>query len=83
MTAHEDRNRERVRRVLATTLQLSPADLPPHADADSVQGWDSLGHLEIIDALCEEFGVDIDFAVAVRLFGEDAIVAWLDAEGTS
>ena len=70
--------RQRVRAAIAKALRMSPADLPLRAAADTVERWDSLGHLEIIDVISQTFGVDIDHAEAVRLLDEDALIEALE-----
>ena len=71
--------RSRVRSVIARTFEITEAELPVPADVDSVVKWDSLGHMELIEALEQEFGLEIAHADAVLLLGEAAIVDHLAA----
>lgn len=69
-----DTIREHVRAVIAQALGLTLEDLPAGADTDTVDRWDSLGHIEIIEALSQSFAISIPYAQAVTLLSEDAIV---------
>ena len=68
----------RVRQVIATTFEVDPAALPPEAHADSVEEWDSLGHMQLIEALEEAFGIELDHADAVNLLSQSDIVSHLE-----
>lgn len=62
----------RLRKIFGQLFPVDPATL---ADADrrgEVQGWDSLGHLDLVTALESEFGVSIeaDRALEIETFGE-------------
>jgi acyl carrier protein len=71
--------RRRVRGVIARTFEITDAELPVPADVDSVVKWDSLGHMELIEALEQEFDIEIEHADAVLLLGEAEIVDHLAA----
>jgi len=69
-----DAFRSRVRTAIAEALRINPSELPLRATADTVERWDSLGHLAIIDVISRRFEVDIDHAEAVRLLDEDTLI---------
>jgi acyl carrier protein len=70
-----DALREEVRGVIAGALHLPPAQLPADATADSVEAWDSLGHLAVLHAVMEHFQIDLDHAQAVTLTTEALLTA--------
>lgn len=72
-------NRRTVRAAIAQALGLKEADLPAGADTDTVEQWDSLGHLEIVETLSATFGLEVSHAEAVTLLSEDSILAALEA----
>jgi acyl carrier protein len=72
---NDDRLRERVRATIAGALGIPLSRLPENASPDTVEQWDSLGHLEIILTLASVFDVAIDHAEAVTLLDEDSLVA--------
>ena len=51
----------RIRAVFAEVFQVDPNGLAEGASPDTVQGWDSFGHLALVEALEQEF--KITFAV--------------------
>lgn len=70
----------RVRAVIARTFELEADALPAEPDADNIQKWDSLGHLALIEALEEEFGLELDHAAAVEMLSASAIVEKLSGQ---
>jgi acyl carrier protein len=50
---------ERLKLVLADVFERDPADVPDDASSTTVEGWDSLRHLELMLAVEAEFGVRI------------------------
>jgi acyl carrier protein len=63
---------ERIRQIAASVLGVPPGRLDPAASPDTVAGWDSLRHLNLVLALEEAF--DIRFTVEdvgrMRTLGE-------------
>ena len=55
-----DALRRRLRAVMANAFETTPDALPAPADTDTVERWDSLGHLILIESIEEAF--DITFA---------------------
>jgi acyl carrier protein len=47
----------RLRRVVAHVFGLDPDAVTPATSIDTVEGWDSLRHLNLVIALEAEFGV--------------------------
>lgn len=68
-------------RLCAETLGIKPEMLGPESNADNVDGWDSLKHWEIINAveICFGFEFSMDEASAFKNLGE--IDACLKSKG--
>jgi acyl carrier protein len=62
----------RVVGVVASTLRIDPADVTEELSAGDVPSWDSLGHVTLLQALEEAFGVtfDIDDALSIESVGD-------------
>jgi acyl carrier protein len=45
--------------VMATVLGVPPAEIGPDASSDTIKGWDSLRHMNLVLALEQAFGVEI------------------------
>lgn len=65
---------EAVRKLILETFSLSEADAPAKLDVDSVEQWDSLGHLALIEAIEAGFKVSLAHGDAVNMLGEEMIV---------
>jgi acyl carrier protein len=50
-----------IRCFLLVFPNLSPDEIPAAAARD-LNEWDSLAHVNLLSVICEEFGIDIDFA---------------------
>lgn len=59
---------DRLQRTIAKVLDIVPEDLTDEITPDRVTSWDSIGHLNLVMALEEEFGVTLtpDDAIAMR-----------------
>lgn len=67
----------RVRQAMAQLFDMTVADIPADADVDTLDMWDSLAHLGLIQVLSTTFDVTIPFEEAVDLISVEAIVDWL------
>lgn len=67
----------RVRAVMAGAFEIDPAGLSDASDIDSVEQWDSLRHLALVEALEGEFGIEIGHADAVNLSSVKDILDYL------
>ena len=67
----------RVRRVIAETFELEPSSLPAEPDVESIEQWDSLGHMQLVEALEAAFDIEVAHADSVNLLSQSAIVAHL------
>ena len=50
---------EKLRRVVAAVLGVDPATVGENTSTDTVEGWDSLRHMNLVIALEESFDVSI------------------------
>lgn len=53
---------EQLKAIVADTLGLDPREVTPETSRDSEPGWDSLGHLRLVTAVEEAFGVKLTMA---------------------
>jgi acyl carrier protein len=59
--------RERLKYVVADVFDCALEDVPDDGDPDTLEGWDSLRHLEMMLALEAEFGVRIPAETMLEL----------------
>jgi acyl carrier protein len=71
----------KVRALIAAALEMQVDKLPAAPDVDTVERWDSLGHLAIIERVAEAFGREIPMSDAVGLTSARAIADWLSRSG--
>ena len=67
----------RVREVIASVFSLAPGELPARLEPDTVPGWSSLRQVQLMLALEQEFGVEVDPNVIPDLVTEQAIVSYV------
>ncbi|MEH0971450.1 acyl carrier protein [Micromonospora sp. CPCC 205546] len=77
----------RVREVIASVFSVAPDELPERLDPDTVEGWTSLRQIQLMMALENAFGIEIDPNLLPALASGPAIVRFLEetlpvAEGT-
>lgn len=66
--------------VLARTLSIDPDDIDESDNSDSVEGWDSLNHENILLALNEEFATSIDTFEGESLHSIEDIVCLIESK---
>lgn len=64
----------RLRAVVARVLGVAPASIDADSGPHSIPAWDSAGHVNLILALEQEFGVTFDEDEVVELVSVEAIV---------
>jgi len=69
--------RERLRLVMADLFECAPGEIPDDADPDTLPGWDSLRHLQLMLALEAEFGVRISTESMLELASLSGIEEYL------
>jgi len=65
--------RERIKAVFAQVFQVDPAAVPPAASPSDIDGWDSFGHLALVEALQHEFSVRFELEDIAQMENLDAI----------
>lgn len=51
---------ERLRKIMADVFLLDLNEIDVNSSPDSIPQWDSIGHLNLVTAIEEEFGIKID-----------------------
>lgn len=73
---------DQVRQTIAEVFLIDPAAGPADASAETVEAWDSIGHLNLVLALEQRFGVSFDPEKIPQLTTVEAIAAAVaDAAG--
>ncbi len=67
----------RVLSLVVEALQVSPPEITPETAFGDLPAWDSMGHMEIMLALEEHFGLEIDADTIASLTGVPQIVTHL------
>ncbi len=49
----------KLKSVIATVLEIDPADIDDDSSMDTIEKWDSIKHMDLILSLEEEFGVSV------------------------
>ncbi len=65
---------EKVIQVLVNILQVSPDKISTKTTSDDVEKWDSLNHINMIQALEQEFGVRYDEEQVVSMLSVGEII---------
>jgi len=60
-----------LQKVVARVFKINAGTLHPESGPDTIPAWDSAGHINLILALEQEFGVQ---------FGEDEVVEMISCE---
>lgn len=53
-------NHEKLIRIFAETLQIDPAQVTDDLKYNAIAEWDSVGHMSLVAALEETFGILLD-----------------------
>jgi acyl carrier protein len=64
---------ERIKAVFAQVFQVDPAQVAPTASPESIEGWDSFGHLALVEALQSEFSVRFELEDIAQMENLQAI----------
>lgn len=75
--------RERVKRVMSDVFGVPAEEIPDDADAETLESWDSLGHMSLMLALEAEFNVSIPSETMLELLSVEEITAFLDRAGST
>jgi acyl carrier protein len=69
---------ERVRQIVADIFNLPQSRIEPSSSPDTIEGWDSLQHLNLTLALEQEFGVQFTPEEIEQLLSVELIADLLD-----
>ena len=75
--------RDQVREMVGEVFGLAPSAIPEDASVETVEGWDSLHHMELMLALEMRFGVRMTTEVLPTLISVEAIEEFLQEQGVS
>ena len=73
---------DRVRHVMANVFGVRAAEIDDGASVETLAGWDSLRHLELMLALEHEFAMQIPAETMLELTSLEAIVDYASAHAT-
>jgi len=65
---------EKVIQVLVNILQVSPDKISTKTTSDDIEKWDSLNHINMIQALEQEFGIRYDQEQMVSMLSVEEII---------
>lgn len=72
---------DRVERVLKVVFDLTTENIDINWGPEQVDGWDSMAHLDLVMALGEEFGIDLEFDEVMSIGVIRDIYSVLDRRG--
>lgn len=73
-TDHDVQLNRRVRDVIATVFRLSPEEVGGDLRLGSPPQWDSLGHMQLVLVLEQEFGLMFPVSAMSQMITVDAII---------
>ncbi len=79
----ERRIASRVRRIIAEVFSLEVENVAPEASPETIEAWDSVGHLNLIIALEQEFGVQFTLGDIEKMIDAPGIVRVLNERCTA
>ena len=74
---------ERLRHVIAQTLNVAPANITEASTHEDIPGWDSLGHVNLMMALEQTFDVYLEVEDFPGLDSVPAILTYLKERGVA
>lgn len=72
---------DRVRQAVADVFDVSIAEVGPDSSPESIEAWDSMGHLNLVLALEQTLGVSFSPEEIGKLVSVRAIVEAVKAKG--
>jgi len=73
----------RVEDIVAQVFSMDPSDVTDQSSKETIQGWDSMGHLSLITGLEEAFKVSIAISDAMDMTSVKKIKSILADYGIS
>ena len=65
---------EKVMQVMVNIFQVSPDKISTKTTSDDIEKWDSLNHINMIQALEQEFGIRYDQEQMVSMLSVEEII---------
>lgn len=75
-----DNSETRLVRIFENVFPDLPGDRIPNACQDSVQNWDSVAAITLMNLIEEEFGIQMDFEDLGELTSFQKILAYVDGK---
>lgn len=75
-----DKSETRLVKIFENVFPDLPADRIPKASQDSVQNWDSVAAITLMNLIEEEFGIQMDFDDLGELTSFQKILAYVDGK---
>jgi acyl carrier protein len=72
---------EQLQQAIAATLKVSPGKITEKTRDEDIAAWDSLGHVNLMMALEQTFGVMLEVEDFPRLNSVPAILEYLKTHG--
>lgn len=72
---------QKLKSLLAAAFQLTPAEISESLSFGDLPQWDSMGHMEVMLALEEQFGVEITADTIAELTSFAEIGVYVEANG--
>ena len=66
-----------VRDLLIKHLKIDLKTIPSSIDTETIENWDSLAHLMIIEEISKKYNLDISTSDASNLLSEQEIIQYL------
>jgi len=68
---------EELKQVIAEAFEIEPDSVSEGLEFDSITEWDSLGHVRLMLALEEKYGIEVDEELMRKMISFKAIVSML------
>ncbi len=63
---------QRIQKILGSVFISHKGGFPDEYGPEDVEGWDSIGHLDLVMAICDEFEIELEFeeVMAIEKVGD-------------
>ena len=72
--------RDKVKEIMAVVFGLSVSDIPDDASSDTIEGWDSLKHINLVLALEESLGIEFKEQEIVQFKNIPSLMAIIESK---
>ena len=72
---------EQVQALVAEAIQAAPAEVTPNLAFGDLPQWDSMGHMEVMMRLEQQFGIEVNADTIATLTSIPEICHYLEMEG--